>query len=401
MSRAVLCFADVRFPLERANGIQTIETCAALARRGHQVRLVVRPDTVTPARDPFEYFGVAATPGLAIERVRVGGPPLVRRAAALAQALAKAIAAPGDAVVLTRDLGFAGFYLRTRRRGSAALVYESHGFAPTVSAARPAMLTGAAAASEAKQRRLFRREEFVWRGADGYATITRGLAEELEQLFGTRPASAVVPDGARLDDGDGAEWTFPAGGAAPVVGYAGHLYPWKGADLLVEAVAELPGVRGLIIGGHPSEPDGARLQEQARLLGLASRVEFTGMVPPRDVPRRLACADILVLPNPASAVSARYTSPLKLFEYLAMGRPIVASDLPAFREVLTDGRDAVFFEPGNPRAMAAAIRTVLEDRTLAVSLARHARETAGDYTWDSRARRLEALIEDACAARLG
>ena len=57
----ILYFADIRFPLERANGIQTMETCHALAVRGHDVSLVVRPDTHTPARDPFEYYGVART----------------------------------------------------------------------------------------------------------------------------------------------------------------------------------------------------------------------------------------------------------------------------------------------------------------------------------------------------
>ena len=54
----ILYFADIRFPLERANGIQTMETCHALAERGHEVHLVVRPDTHTPARDPFEFYGL-------------------------------------------------------------------------------------------------------------------------------------------------------------------------------------------------------------------------------------------------------------------------------------------------------------------------------------------------------
>jgi len=399
MSRAILCFADVRFPLERANGIQTMETCAALARRGYRVRLLVRPDTAVPARDPFEYFGVAPMAGLSIERVRVGGPPAVRRAAALAQALGKGLAAGRDDVVLTRDLGFASLYLRARPRGAAALVYESHGFAPTVSEERPAMLTGAASASAAKQQRLFQREAFVWRAADGYATITRGLIAELEERFGTRPGSAVVPDGARLDVAGDGEWSFPEAGTAPVIGYSGHLYPWKGVNRLVEALADLPEVRGLIVGGHPSEPDAASLRGQVHRLGLAPRVVFTGMVRPPDVARHLAAADVLVLPNPRTAVSARYTSPLKLFEYLAMGRPIVASDLPAFREVLTDGRDAILVEPGSAQAIADAIRAILADRRLAISLAKCARETALDYSWDRRAGRLEALIEDACAGR--
>jgi glycosyltransferase involved in cell wall biosynthesis len=395
MSRHIFCFADIRFPLERANGIQTMETCAALARRGHHVRLVVRPDTRRPPRDPFEYYGVADAAGLAVERVAVAGPPAIRRGAALAQALARALAAGREHLVLTRDLGFASLYLRARGRRSAALVYESHGFAPTVSEARPTMLTGAQSASAAKQRRLFRREEAVWRFADGYATITRGLADELEQRFGARPALAVVPDGARPRAAG--KWSFPVEGVAPVIAYSGHLYPWKGVDLLLESLASLPGVRGLIVGGHPAEPDIARLETRARELGLDSRVVFTGMVAPHEVAARLGEADVLVLPNPETSVSARYTSPLKLFEYLAMSRPIVASDLPAFREVLTDRQNALLFEPGSAAALARAVRAVLDDRELAAAIARRAGETAGEYSWDRRAERLDALFEDACA----
>jgi glycosyltransferase involved in cell wall biosynthesis len=398
MIRRILCFADVRFPLERANGIQTAETCAALARRGHRVSLLVRPDTTRPARDPFAYYGIADAPGLSIERVAVKGPETVRRAASLARALSRALAARADDLVLTRDLGFANFYLRLRVRGSATLVYESHGFAPTVSEARPAMLTGAPAASAAKQRRLFAREAFVWRKADGYATITKGLADELRERFGARPAVAVVADGARMRPAAG--WTPPGAGVEPVVAYSGHLYPWKGVDVLIEALALLPGVRGLIVGGHPSEGDAARLQARSRDLGLDARVVFAGLVPPREVAARLDAADVLVLPNPLTPVSARYTSPLKLFEYLAMGRPIVASDLPAFREVLTDRQNALLFEPGSPVALARAVRTLLGDRQLAAALARRASETAADYTWDRRAERLDELFDEARMARL-
>jgi glycosyltransferase involved in cell wall biosynthesis len=389
MSRRILCFADVRFPLERANGIQTMETCAALARRGHVVRLLVRPDTAVPARDPFEYYGVEPTRGLSVERVTVAGPSAARRVASLAQALSKALAGSGD-VVLTRDLGFASLFLRTRGSRSASLVYESHGFAPTVSEARPSMLTGAAAPSRAKQRRLLRREQRVWQTAEGYATITQALADELVERFGPRRGLAVVPDGARLRPGR--SWSFPAPGQVPVVAYSGHLYPWKGVDLMIDALARLPGVRGLVVGGHPAEPDAARLRARAEHLGLTARIEFAGMVAPHEVPARLEAADVLVLPNPETPVSARYTSPLKLFEYLALGRPIVASDLPAFREVLTDRDDALLFQPGSADALAGAVRELLGQPALAERVAARARLRADDYSWDRRAERLEALL---------
>jgi len=389
--------ADVRFPVERANGIQTIETCAALARRGHVVRLLVRPDTAVPARDPFAYYGVAPDPRLSIDRIRVAGPATLRRITFLAGALARTRRTGPDEVVLTRDLGFASLYLRARRPGSAMLVYESHGFAPAVSGARPTMLTGAAPPTPAKQARLLRREAWVWRRADGYATITKALADELAGRFGPRGALAVVPDGARVDTAR--TWTPRAVASPAVVGYSGHLYPWKGVDLLLDALAELPGVGAIIVGGHPGESDLPRLRDRADRLGLAGRVTFTGMVRPHEVAARLDAADVLVLPNPATAVSERYTSPLKLFEYLATGRPIVASDLPAFREVLRHGENALLFEAGSRSALAAAIRTVIEDGRLAESIARGAFEAARAYSWDARAERLDGLFGAAAAGR--
>ena len=106
-----------------------------------------------------------------------------------------------------------------------------------------------------------------------------------------------------------------------VVAYAGHLYPWKGVDVLLEALAL--GARthaALIVGGHAGEPDLARLQALAQQLGIGDRVTFTGLVAPARGAGTAARRDVLALPNPASAISTRYTSPLKLFEYMAAGR---------------------------------------------------------------------------------
>ena len=80
----LLYFADIRFPLERANGIQSMETCHALARRGHFVSLVVRPDTQSPSRSPFEFYGLPLLARLSIETAPVAGPPVARRAGYLA-----------------------------------------------------------------------------------------------------------------------------------------------------------------------------------------------------------------------------------------------------------------------------------------------------------------------------
>jgi glycosyltransferase involved in cell wall biosynthesis len=168
---------------------------------------------------------------------------------------------------------------------------------------------------------------------------------------------------------------------------------------VIEAVAALPGTRGLIVGGHGKEPDLARLQQYAETAFCSTRVTFTGMLPPPEVAARLRQADVLVLPNPPSALSREFTSPLKLFEYMASGRPIVASDLPSIREVLTDGRTALLVEAGNPQAVTAGIRRVREDPDLGRRLAAQALADVQHYTWDARAARLETLFVEVNGVR--
>ena len=449
----ILYFADIRFPLERANGIQTMETCHALATRGHHVHLVVRPDTVQPPRDPFTYYGLPPVDRLVIERAvdRIG---LFRRSAAghrvvyLRYAVSRALGAGAD-VVLTRDLGAASLLLRIPRAMRPPIVYESHGYAPDVAAALPDLVVTAPTPDARKLQRLARREARVWRDAEGYVTITSGLADDLAARFGTRIRVAVVPDGTRIS----ADWSDetriyadrshetriyadvhgfrdgsnpaqsnqrtsnperqsdratelpshraterPSPEPRPVVGYAGHLYPWKGVDVLLEALARVPEVDGLIIGGHEREPDLARLRELAQRLGIVHRVTFAGLVEPRAVPDLLAHATVLALPNPRSAISTRFTSPLKLFEYMAAQRAIVASDLPAIREVLRDDVNAILVEPGNVDALADGIRRLIADSDLAARLSRSAFDAVTEYSWDRRADRLEGLFEQVVTA---
>jgi glycosyltransferase involved in cell wall biosynthesis len=394
----LLYFADIRFPLERANGIQTMETCHALARAGSEITLIVRPDTARPARDPFAFYGLPPIDRLRIERPPIAGPALARRVGYLSFATGRAIGARAD-VLFTRDLGLASALVRIPRRLRPPLIYESHGVAPEVARALPELLATAARPSAAKLARLERREARVWRRAEGYVTITAGLAAELGERYGPRPHLAVIPDGTRVD--------ADAMGCPPpeitarraVAGYAGHLYAWKGADLLLEVLARLPEVEGLIVGGHEREPDLARLRRRADALGIVPRVRFTGLVPPAEVPAYLRRADVLVLPNPESAIATRFTSPLKLFEYMAACRPIVASDLPAIREILRDGDTALLARAGDPQSFAAAVRRLLDDRALAVRLADAARAHVLEFTWDRRAARIDALAREVAGAR--
>ena len=394
----ILYLTDIRFPLERANGVHSMETCAALAERGHRVHMLVRPDTATPERDPFAYYGLAPTRRLRFDRVPVFGPPPARRAAYLALMVERLLDRRPWDVVFTPDLFLAGAALRLPARLRPPVVYESHNFRPSFAGDMPGLVTGMQAAGPLKLRRLLRRERRVWRRAEGYVATTGVLAGELAARFGSRPRLIVAPNGVRLERARGP--APPPRAGAPIVAYAGHFYPYNGADVLIEALARLPGVRGLVIGGHPRDSaDGERLRELAGARGVADRVTFTGLVPPAEVLDRLRGADVLVQPIRSSPYT-RYASPMKLFEYMAAGRPIVASDVVSLREVVSDGRTACLVRPDSPEALADGIRKVLADPAAAGRMARAAFEEVRNHTWARRAERIEGLL-DAVAGEAG
>jgi glycosyltransferase involved in cell wall biosynthesis len=134
-------------------------------------------------------------------------------------------------------------------------------------------------------------------------------------------------------------------------------------------------------------------------LNCSLRITFTGLIPPADVSARLREADVLTLPNPASAISSEFTSPLKLFEYMASGRPIVASDLASLREVLRDEQNALLVDAGNPQALVAAIVRIKDDPELGRRLAGQAMLDVRDFTWARRAERLETLFGEVKAGQ--
>lgn len=356
--------------------------------------LGVRPDTTEPPRDPFAFYALPPTSNLAFNRAPVAGREWIRRTLYLGFALTQASRTAFD-VVFTRDLTAASVVLRRPRASRPPVVFESHGYAPVFAQTLNELVSGASAGSSRKTRRLIARERRVWSRADGYVTTTRVLADELSARFGRRGPLATIPNG--TPELEVSPFAFPAREATPVVAYAGHLYPWKGADVLIRALAQVTGVHGLIVGGHPRESDLGRVQALARDLGVADRVAFTGQVPVSEVSRHLERAHVLVLPT-TDTPSARYTSPLKLFEYLAAGRPVVASDLAPIREIVTDGVSASLVKPADPEALAAGIRQVLDDRSLAERLATEGRRVAAGYTWDRRAEQLEVFLRTVTGA---
>ena len=177
-----------------------------------------------------------------------------------------------------------------------------------------------------------------------------------------------------------------------LVMYVGQMYKWKGVETLVAAAAFLSDDTHVwLVGGTPEE-----LPRIEKLLSApgADLVKLVGYVAPTQIPTCLAAADVLALPNSGqTAVSRYYTSPLKLFEYMASGRPIIASDLPSLREIITHEETALLVQPDDARAFAAAVERLRHDADLARRLAANSLQMVADYTWDHRAAQIIELIQ--------
>jgi len=169
-----------------------------------------------------------------------------------------------------------------------------------------------------------------------------------------------------------------------VVVYTGGLMEWKGVDVLVDAARELPRLRFVIAGG--TDADVARLRARAR---EQANVRIDGFQAPERVPLYLAAADLGVVPNRSQPlISARYTSPLKVFEAFAAGLPLVASDLPSLRELLQEGEDALLVAPDDAAALGRGIARLAGDAALRAKFRERGLARAPACTWDARARRV-------------
>jgi glycosyltransferase involved in cell wall biosynthesis len=173
-----------------------------------------------------------------------------------------------------------------------------------------------------------------------------------------------------------------------IVLYTGHLYGWKGVDTLAQAAKELTqDVLVVFVGGTPADVASFKVK-----YGALENVRIVGHVPHKDIPLWQKAADVLVLPNTAKeAISAYYTSPMKLYEYMAARKPIIASDLPSVREVVGE-KGAFLVEPDDSLALRQMITKVLSTDTAATV------ETAWSlvqkHTWSARAKRIISFIDE-------
>lgn len=305
--------------------------------------------------------------------------PFIARVAA---AITRITRSGGAYAVLVRNLKLADFLLRYRRLLKLPLViYESHEvFA--LSYLDEEQRTGRR--NPRKAARLESLERRVYQQSDGLVCITSHLAGMIRDRYAADTPMTMAPDGVSLDNLSSTSSRSKQPNQSPIVLYLGSLHHWKGIDVLLAAISQLPGVRARIVGGNDESV--ARYRSRAGELGIGDRVSFEGYVLPARRFDFMADADVFVLPLMPISIASYFTSPIKLFEYMAAGRPIVASDLPAVREVLEDGVNALLVKPGAPDALAEGIGRVLENPALGECLAAKAAVDVRRYTWAARAR---------------
>ncbi|MEX2347525.1 MAG: glycosyltransferase family 4 protein [Balneolaceae bacterium] len=182
-----------------------------------------------------------------------------------------------------------------------------------------------------------------------------------------------------------------------IVGYIGHLYKGKGMEIISQLVPRCPEVHFRIVGGLEND-----IKFWKEKLKKFKNIEFTGFVPHAETPGYLAEMDIVLAPylskvfagSTKGIETGRWMSPLKVFEYMCAGKPVIASDLPVIREVLCHQKNALLCDPGRPDEWVKAIRYLKEHPAEAKRLAGEARNSFEEkYSWQKRAEILREQIQ--------
>ena len=237
-----------------------------------------------------------------------------------------------------------------------------------------------------------RLESWIWRQADRVMPVSDVLVAHMIEA-GVDPARiTVIPNAIDTDvyDGAQADAAKRALGLSGkiVLGFSGFMREWHGLDALMDVLSQPnlpPELHVLLVGDGPAR---AGMERQAAALGIADRMTFTGVVPREKIAPYIAAFDVALQPR-----SVGYASPLKLFEYMAAGKAIVAPDQPNIRELLVAEESALLFDPNEDGAMLAALLRLVQDGRLRRHLGQGARRQIDvrGFTWADNARRVAAI----------
>lgn len=363
----ILYLSNSRLPTEKAYGIQIIKMCEAFSVSGAEV-LLAYPHRRSPHINLglFEYFNVKTK----FKTKQLNTPDFYFPGGM--DRIAFYIKSFISATVLVRYALFSDFDIIYSRDElpvfllsffSKNICFEAHKF------------------SNAKS---FYHKRFK-SAKIKIITITLALKEEFIKIGFDSDNILVASDGVDIKEFDinisreDARCKVGLPADRDIVLYSGHLFEWKGVYVLAEAAKKLSEALFVFIGGTDAD-----LKEFKNKYGQVTNVLIVGRKPHVDIPTYLKAGDVLVLPNSGKEeISQKFTSPLKLFEYMASRRPIVASDLPVLKEILNNN-NSVLVGPDNPRLLADAIRSVLNNHKLREDLSMQAFIDVQRYTWDKR-----------------
>lgn len=375
----IIYLANYRIPTEKAHGLQIMKSCEAFALSGHSVRLVVPQVRNRIHEDAFTFYGVKRV--FELEYVRVPEIPFLseRWTFHVRSALFSLLQVARFFRLRKVDIFYARGYIPWffLALGGFTFVAEVHDYRSPRSRKVLGFALRRARAIIANSAGT---KDAVLRHYDIPETKIRVLPNGIDLAF-FMTQEPVTRTKERLH--------VPAG--KHVIGYVGRLETVgreKGVRDLLDAFRVIVGDRDdamlYVVGG----PDG--LADAYRRSVGSAPVVFTGQVRYADVPSYLRAMDVLVLPMPDDR-HALTTSPIKLFEYMASGKPIVASDLPSLRRHLNED-NAFLYEAEDVPAMAAAILSVLGNPQAAERVAEQAKRDVEQYSWLSRARKITECI---------
>lgn len=234
------------------------------------------------------------------------------------------------------------------------------------------------------------------------AAVVLAVSSPLARQIGTLATidAVVMPNGADPDHfaperADGTAVRARHGlGTGFTVGWTGVLRQWHGLELLLEAVARIDQARLLIVGDGPARP---AVEARAAALGMATRLSVTGRVPHAEMPDHIAAMDVCVVADERTGVA----SPMKLLEYMAMGRAVVAPDLDNVKDILRPGTEGLVFRPGDSAQLTAALHRLANDPRLRERLGLQARfRIVHERNWRDNARAVLKLVATLQAQRV-
>ncbi|OGH59415.1 MAG: hypothetical protein A2725_01135 [Candidatus Magasanikbacteria bacterium RIFCSPHIGHO2_01_FULL_33_34] len=371
--KSLAYIANIRLPTEKAHGIQIVKTCESLVSSDLKVVLVVPTRKNNHKENPFKFYSIKENFSI----IKVWCLDLVNlpffkkiffwiETLTFYYAVRAYIKKENIDIFYTRDLYIALELSKVYN----SVYYEVHSLPQQPSS----------------------KYIKTWSRVKGIIVISQNIKDDLVK-FGVDANKIIIARDAvdiekfninRTKDSSRKKLHIPKD--KKIALYTGHLYKWKGAHIFAETAKELPELDFYIVGG--TDVDLKRFKEKYNFKNL----KYIGWQSHDEMPDWMNAVDVLILPNCGEEkISSHYTSPMKMFEYMASGTPIVASDLPSIREVLSED-NAVLVEAGNVVELANGIKKVLTQEDLSDSLVKQANLDVKKYDWESRAKEIVNFI---------